>query len=552
MLIVLGLLVAASSASAAVPYARGLDMPKPQELGPLQKSERADILPTPPDNPEVGDSWIWHLFYHFPMPPHFSEISCTVRGKSDHAYVVVEDSQWGINMTQADVDQILERWENSSPAHPDQGVYALNTSLFGTPPDALDNDERIYLLYYDFGIASDGFFFSWDEEPDGTYAYPSNECEVLYLNCNASDTAGSDYMMSVAAHEFTHMIHWAQDPDEDIWVDEGLAELAMWNFGHPDPITQFNEDPDLSLVDWAGMGEPSYPHYVKVYLWTLYFYERFGGSDAVHAIITEQDNSIAGYEDALATLGTGTTVTDLFADWAVANVLDDPGLADGRYGYTGADLPAFTRATTVDMYPFAGIDETVNPWATDFLGFEGFAAGDALRLEFNGDSAADFAVTCIIETPGQTAGVGRMALDNESDGAVTVAGLTSTSQVTLVVARVSEAGSGSYTVEGSNNVVGVSDAPTPSARLMPCHPNPFNPSTTIVFSLEQSQRATVSVHDLAGRTVKTLTDAVQPAGRHSVTWDGTDDTGRPLASGTYLCRLRAGGQSQTRSMVLVK
>jgi len=42
------------------------------------------------------------------------------------------------------------------------------------------------------------------------------------------------------AHEFEHMIHWNGDPNEEAWVDEGLAELAMWFYGNPDTISGFN------------------------------------------------------------------------------------------------------------------------------------------------------------------------------------------------------------------------------------------------------------------------------------------------------------------------
>ena len=88
---------------------------------------------------------------------------------------------------------------------------------------------------------------------DGMFPpYRSNECEVLYLNCGHGQSPQGDYMLSVAAHEFEHMIHWKYDEDEVSWVDEGMAELAMWFYGRPDNISAFNSNPDNSLIVWNG------------------------------------------------------------------------------------------------------------------------------------------------------------------------------------------------------------------------------------------------------------------------------------------------------------
>jgi hypothetical protein len=83
-------------------------------------------------------------------------------------------------------------------------------------------------------------------------------------------------------------------------------------------------------------------------------------------------------------------------------------------------------------------------------------------------------------------------------------------------------------------------------------PNPFNPATTIAFELERAARVTLDVFDVAGRRVRALTDRDLPAGSHAAAWDGRDASGRAVASGVYFYRMRAGGRSETRRMVLVK
>jgi hypothetical protein len=83
-------------------------------------------------------------------------------------------------------------------------------------------------------------------------------------------------------------------------------------------------------------------------------------------------------------------------------------------------------------------------------------------------------------------------------------------------------------------------------------PNPFNPSTTVHFSLPVAGHAELSVYDLAGRKVKTLASGFMQAGEHQSPWNGRDDSGRQVASGTYIYMLRAGTHVETNRMVLLK
>lgn len=83
-------------------------------------------------------------------------------------------------------------------------------------------------------------------------------------------------------------------------------------------------------------------------------------------------------------------------------------------------------------------------------------------------------------------------------------------------------------------------------------PNPFNPSTTIRYSLPQAAQVSVDVYDLAGRRVRTLHSGPMPAGDHAVAWNGLDDQGRGAASGTYLVRLRADADLRTQKIQMLK
>lgn len=77
-------------------------------------------------------------------------------------------------------------------------------------------------------------------------------------------------------------------------------------------------------------------------------------------------------------------------------------------------------------------------------------------------------------------------------------------------------------------------------RLFANYPNPFNPVTTISYALPKNSFVTVQIFDLSGRLVRTLANSDQESGFHSLIWDSSDDDGNKVASGVYICQLKAG------------
>lgn len=73
------------------------------------------------------------------------------------------------------------------------------------------------------------------------------------------------------------------------------------------------------------------------------------------------------------------------------------------------------------------------------------------------------------------------------------------------------------------------------------HPNPFNPTTTVSYTVGLLGRVTIKVYDLAGRVVRTLVDGAHEVGEYEVLWDGRTDTGDRAASGVYFIRMTTAG-----------
>ena len=84
------------------------------------------------------------------------------------------------------------------------------------------------------------------------------------------------------------------------------------------------------------------------------------------------------------------------------------------------------------------------------------------------------------------------------------------------------------------------------------YPNPFNPNTTIEYSLATDERIQLSVFNSSGRLVRVLNDGIQHAGIHRIVWDGRDDYGYNVASGIYIYRLKTSNSLLSRKMLLMR
>jgi len=109
-------------------------------------------------------------------------------------------------------------------------------------------------------------------------------------------------------------------------------------------------------------------------------------------------------------------------------------------------------------------------------------------------------------------------------------------------------------VRGLSGYVATTDpleTPIVSA-LYPNYPNPFNPTTTISYSLATAQNVSLDIFNMRGQRIRSLVNGTTPAGDHSVVWNGTDDSGRNLPSGVYFYRLSTPEKTTTLKMVMVK
>jgi immune inhibitor A len=283
----------------------------------------------------------------------------------DYVYFWVDSS---VEVDLDAVERIVTRFEDKT--------YPLVHSLIGDEWNpGVDGDPHLYILYVGgLGNSVAGLFWPNDEYSPLVREY-SNGHEMFYLSAD-NVSLSSGYVESVLAHEFQHMVHWNVDRDEETWLNEGfskLVELVLgFEIGGFDYI--YSLDTDKALTRWPVEPGSAGEHYGQAFLFATYLYDRFG-EDFIHAVVSDPGNGLKGIEDVFVAenitdpiTGELIDVEDVFLDWAISLALQDPGLADGRYGlqsYTNAPMPRFNDV--FDRCPTSVEERTVNQFGIDLI-----------------------------------------------------------------------------------------------------------------------------------------------------------------------------------------
>lgn len=228
-------------------------------------------------------------------------------------------------------------------------------------------------------------------------------------------------------------------------------------------------------------------------------------------------------------------------------------------GYDDAAIyPAGSAQRTPTAYPHT-YSSSVAHLAANFIRCLNVAGTDLrLKVTFNGADTARMTLAAVVNQSyaDHTGAFYTIPLDATNDAVYTIPyDLDTAYSVGLIVGNGAKTGSSqAYTITIElvvNDPTAVGDV-APAFAITGNHPNPFNPATSIEFALGATARTTLDVFDLSGRKVRTLVDATLDAGQHTALWNGLDDSGRGLASGTYVARLRSGNQVTTHKLVLTK
>jgi hypothetical protein len=295
------------------------------------------------------------------------EVNAHLQYLTDHAYFWVED---GAALDSGDLGRLAEAFESQ--------IYPTTRDYFGSEwSPGVDEDPRIHILFArGLGAGVAGFFSSADEYPPMAHEF-SNAHEIFFFNADYPQLRRS-FTYGVLAHEFQHMIQWNQDRNEDVWLNEGLSELAAFLNGYDlgGYDYAFIVDPDRQLTTWPhDVGDDTIPHYGAGFLFTNYFMGRFG-KGAIQALARHPANGLDAVDAVLRETNAIDPLTqqpisadDFFLDWAIANYLHDPSAGDGRYAYENyADAPqAFETETFNDCPTEGSLAREVHQYGTDYI-----------------------------------------------------------------------------------------------------------------------------------------------------------------------------------------
>ncbi len=279
--------------------------------------------------------------------------------------------------------------------------------------------------------------------------------------------------------------------------------------------------------------------------------------------VDDSENVCIGYNSQRFPVTPGAYNRDIFQEYGIC-----------KFSFEGNSV-VFSTRTFGYKDPFPGWDFDMHGIAVDSSGkvyLVGNNAGkvtlpttpDAFDGSFNGGNSDIY--FCVFDAAGSkllyATYFGGSGEDYCSDlkvtgsGDVYLTGFTTSRDFPTTegaLSRTLKGGSDSFVCKFSFDSTPVHVEDTPRAfHLFPAHPNPFNPSTTISFTLPAPSRAELAVYSITGQRVRTLISGSLTMGKHTAVWDGRDDSGKPVSSGVYLSRLTAGKQTATGRMVLVK
>jgi len=267
----------------------------------------------------------------------------------------VFDDPWGTwrdedRISTAQLQYILDEFDNT--------IYPTDTMIYGDLLPRGDEGAKVWILihnirdesyYGDYEYYVAGYFSSSENAENNKNMIHIDSYD--WINRIGPGVARPYLYEGVFAHEFEHMIHFDQDPDEPSWVDEGLADLAGYfcGYGHADGhIDYYLRRHWYTPLTFWGSGLQDYG---ASYLFALYLYEHFGGAEFISALVQEQTNGIEGIENTLAAFGYSETFDEIFDAWTVANYVDDTRKAGGKYGYYCLEIGGpDTRYHTIEYW----------------------------------------------------------------------------------------------------------------------------------------------------------------------------------------------------------
>jgi hypothetical protein len=246
------------------------------------------------------------------------QVSATLRMVGEHIYFWVQDTAADGTPINVLADDDLRQLANAFDTY----IYPRTRQLWGSEASpGVDGDPRIYGLFaYGLGPGVVAFFASRHTYPREVFP-TSNEHEMFLFNLDMVNPAqiASQWVESIVAHEFQHMIRANIQENDAIWLNEGLSSFtSLYLYQDANAAASFLTAPQTQLNSWSEDG-PRLPHYGAAMLFMDYFFERYG-LKALQSVSADPGTGFESFDRVLGELGK-PGVADFFWGLAVCHIL---------------------------------------------------------------------------------------------------------------------------------------------------------------------------------------------------------------------------------------
>jgi len=358
------------------------------------------------------------------------QITATMRAIGENAYFYLEDAYYQKlsgtykNAIREELEELANEFDNV--------IHPKLTAVFGSEwSPGIDNDVKITILVTELVNDAGGYFNTYDEYPRSEIAN-SNEREMLYFNALNIFSSKSNALI---AHEFQHLINFYQKTivhnlEEEVWLNEARSEyaptIAGYNDYYPnsylsDRVDTFLDYPTDPLAEWKN----NLSDYGVIDLFIHYLVDHYG-QEVLTRMILGNKVGVESINFALSSLGYSKTFADVFADWSVANYLNDCKIGQGQYCYLNKNLTPqrlnIDYSASYSGFPslIVSRSSSVKDWSPRWYQFRqgGTVPTDkgALMLEFDATTdkyRSNFRVPYIVTDQSNNTTVHNLSLENQ-------------------------------------------------------------------------------------------------------------------------------------------
>lgn len=276
-------------------------------------------------------------------------------------------------------------------------ILPTNRLIFGKEwSPGIDNDRHIHFLVLEEESWGGffGYFARLNQYPTAIEPF-SNQREMLVLNASAF-SLDSETFPGKLAHEYQHLIQWNQDINEDLWLNEAFSELAYFLSGSPTirsalgptnaELFALNPDAQLTARPERKFGEDdesTFIHYGAERAFMVYLFEQFG-PEFIQDLVKNPDPGVLSIKQELNKLPDAPAFDDVYANFLLANLLNQPGLAGGIWGYKEY-TPYLPVREVVSNFSAAPIEHKLLPYSTRYYEIQ---SDQTVDVSFTGSTVA--------------------------------------------------------------------------------------------------------------------------------------------------------------------